>query len=140
MRPAKLVCVVPAPGARCSASRRPAASSRSHAIFAQAVTARSAPAKGGFSRKIVSSRASPAPAKKAPLEWAARVVGGRAHRRNTCSDSGLIGAERAGRFPARIDGGNFVLEGGVGIESNHCLVYPRIKSGLRLASALNSVA
>ena len=93
-----------------------------------------------FSRKIVSSRASPAPAKKAPLEWAARVVGGRAHRRNTCSDSGLIGAERAGRFPARIDGGNFVLEGGVGIESNHCLVYPRIKSGLRLASALNSVA
>jgi len=100
----------------------------------------SAPAKGGFSRKIVSSRASPAPAKKAPLEWAARVVGGRAHRRNTCSDNGLIGAERAGRFPARIDGGNLVLEGGVGIESNHGLVYPRIKSGLRLASALNSVA
>jgi hypothetical protein len=73
MRPAKLVCVVPTPGARCSASRRP-------------------------------------------------------------------GAERAGRFPARIDGGNFVLEGGVGIESNHGLVYPRIKSGLRLATALNSVA
>lgn len=138
MRPAKLVCVVPTPGARCSASRRPAASSRSHAIFA--VPARSAPAKGGFSRKIVSSRASPAPAKKVPLERAACVVGGRAHRRNTCSDSGLIGAERAGRFPARIDGGNFVLEGGVGIESNHGLVYPRIKSGLRLATALNSVA
>ena len=120
MRPAKLVCVVPTPGARCSASRRPAASSRSHAIFA--VPARSAPAK------------------KVPLERAACVVGGRAHRRNTCSDSGLIGAERAGRFPARIDGGNFVLEGGVGIESNHGLVYPRIKSGLRLATALNSVA
>ena len=58
---------------------------------------RSAPANGGSARRIWSSRASPAPARKAaskpPSAPTAAFVGGRAQDGNACSNSGLAGAK-----------------------------------------------
>ena len=74
------------------------------ASAAQAVAARkarrwrSAPANGGSARRIWSSRASPAPARKAASTPAsaptAGSFGGRAQDGNACSNSGLVGAKR----------------------------------------------